>query len=106
MSTCGLARVALAQGRAPAAARLIGASDYARRVIGTVIWPGMQSTIDELAAAVADATGPADFAAATAAGARLRIADALRYGLAATAEPAASEPFPDWISRLRPAESN
>jgi predicted ATPase len=101
----GLAGVALAQGRAPAAARLIGASGYARRVIGTVIWPGMQSTIDELTAAVAGALGPAAFAAASAAGARMRIADALRYGLAATAEQATADPFPDWIARLRPAES-
>ena len=100
----GFAALALAQGRAPAAARLIGASGYARQVIGTVIWPGMQSTIDDLSAAAARALGPAAFAAATADGARLRIPDALRYGLAATAAPATSDPFPDWVSRLRPAE--
>jgi predicted ATPase len=100
----GLAAVALAQGRAPAAARLLGASGYARQVIGTVIWPGMQSTIDGLTAAAATALGPAAFATATAAGARLRLPDALRYGLAATAEQASSDPFPDWLSRLRPAE--
>jgi predicted ATPase len=100
----GLAGLALAQGRVPAAARLIGASGYARQVIGTVIWPGMQSTIDDLAAAVARSLGPDAFAAATAAGARLRIPDALRYALAATAEQATSDPFPDWESRLRPEE--
>ena len=100
----GLAGLALAQGRAPAAARLIAASAYARQVIGTVIWPGMQSTIDDLTAAAAEALGPTAFAAATAAGARLRVPDALRYGLAATAEQTASDPFPDWSSRLRPAE--
>jgi tetratricopeptide (TPR) repeat protein len=99
----GFAALALAQGRAPAAARLIGASDYARHVIGTVAWPGMQSTIDDLAAAVASALGPDAFAAATAAGARLHIPDALGYGLAATAEQAVSDPFPDWAGRLRPA---
>jgi predicted ATPase len=100
----GFAGLALAQGRAPAAARLIGASGYARQVVGTEIWPGMQSTTDDLAAAVAGALGPAAFAAATAAGARMRIPDALRYGLAATTEQATSDPFPDWVSRLRPAE--
>jgi predicted ATPase len=100
----GLAGLALTQGRAPAAARLIGASGYARQVIGTVVWPGMQSTIDDLAAAVARLLGPDAFAAATAAGARLRIPDALRYALAATADQATSDPFPDWVSRLRPAE--
>jgi predicted ATPase len=100
----GLAGLALAQGRAPAAARLLGASGYARQVIGTVAWPGMQSTIDDLEAAVAGALGPAAFAVATAVGARLRIPDALRYGLAATAEQATSDPYPDWASRLRPAE--
>ncbi len=100
----GLAGLALTQGRAPAAARLIGASGYARQVIGTVVWPGMQSTIDDLAAAVARSLGPDAFAAAQAAGARLRIPDALRYALAATADQATSDPFPDWVSRLRPAE--
>ena len=100
----GFAGLALAQGRAPAAARLIGASGYARQFVGTTIWPGMQSTTDDLAAAVAGALGPAAFAADTAAGARMRIPDALRYGLAATTEQTTSDPFPDWVSRLRPAE--
>ena len=100
----GFAGLALVQGRAAAAARLIGASGYARQVVGTTIWPGMQSTTDDLAAAVASALGPAAFAAATAVGARMRLPDALRYGLAATAEQTTSDPFPDWVSRLRPAE--
>jgi predicted ATPase len=100
----GLAGLALAQGRGPAAARLIGASGYARQVVGATIWPGMQSMADDLAAAVAAALGPAAFAAATTAGARMRIPDALRYGLAATVEQATADPFPDWASRLRPAE--
>jgi hypothetical protein len=82
----------------------VGASDHARQVIGTVIWPGMQSTLDALSAAAASALGPAAFAAATAAGAGLRIPDALRYGLAATADQATTDPFPDWVSRLKPAE--
>ena len=99
----GFAALALAQGRAPAAARLIGASGYARQLVGTEIWPGMQSMTDDLTAAVAGALGPAAFAAATRAGGRLRLPDALRYGLAATAGAATSDPFPDWASRLRPA---
>jgi uncharacterized protein DUF4062 len=65
------------------------------QVVGTTIWPGMQSTTDDRAAAAASALGPAEFAAATAVGARMRLPDALRYGLAATAEPATSEPLPD-----------
>jgi hypothetical protein len=48
----------------------------------------MQSTIDDLEAAVGGALGPAVFAAATAVGARPSITDALCYGLAATAEQA------------------
>jgi predicted ATPase len=99
----GLAGLALAQGRAPAAARLLGASGHARQVIGVVIWPGLQSMADDLAAAVTSALGPAAFEAAAAAGARLRVPDALRYGLAATAAQADADPFPDWASRLRPA---
>jgi hypothetical protein len=66
--------------------------------------PGMQSTADDLAAAVASALGPTAFAAAAEDGARMHIPDALRYGLAATAEQATSDPFPEWVSRLRPAE--
>jgi predicted ATPase len=100
----GFAGLALAQGRATAAARMIGASGYARQVVGSVIWPGMQSTADDLAAAAARALGPAAFAAAAADGARMRIPDALRYGLAATADQATSDPFAEWVSRLRPAE--
>jgi predicted ATPase len=100
----GLAGLALAQGRAPAAARLIGASGHARQVAGAATWPGMQSTTDDLAAAVSSALGPAAFAVAAAAGARLRIPDAFRYGLAATAAQTTSDPFPDWASRLKPAE--
>jgi predicted ATPase len=100
----GLAGLALARGRAPVAARLIAASGHARQVVGATIWPGMQSTADDLAAAVTGALGPAAFAAATADGARMRLPDALRYGLAATAEQTTSDPFPDWASRLRPAE--
>ena len=72
---CGLAGLALAQGRAAAAARLTGASGYARQVVGATIWPGMQSTTDDLAAAAARSLGPAAFAAATAVGARLRLPD-------------------------------
>jgi hypothetical protein len=100
----GLAGLALEQGRAPAAARLIGASGHARQVVGATIWPGMQSATDELAAAVAGVLAPAVFAAATAAGARMRLPDALRYGLEATAERTTADPFPDWVSRLRPAD--
>jgi predicted ATPase len=99
----GLAGLALAQGRPSAAARLIGASDYARRVIGTAAWPGLQATIDDLAAEVAGALGPAAFAAGTTAGARMRIPDALRYGLAATAEHAISAPSPDWQAPAAPS---
>ena len=88
----GFAGLALAQGRASAAARLIGASRYARQVIGASIWPGMQSTTDDLATAVARELGPAAFGAATAAGARMHLQDALRYGLAATAAQTTSDP--------------
>ncbi len=100
----GLAGLAQAQGRTPAAARLLGASGHAREMVGTTIWPGLKSATDDLAVALAAALGPAAFAAATADGARMGIPDALRYGLAATAEQTTADPFPDWVSRLRPAE--
>ena len=55
----------------------------------------MQSTTDDLATAVARELGPAAFGAATAAGARMHLPDALRYGLAATAAQTTSDPFLD-----------
>jgi predicted ATPase len=104
-SLSGMAGLALAQGRPHAAARLIGASGYARRVIGAAVWPGMQAPTDTLAALVAGALGPAAFASATADGASMRIPDALSYGLAATAPEAAADPFPGWAPQLRAASS-
>jgi predicted ATPase len=99
----GLANLALAQDRPQAAARLIGASEYALDVVGAAVWPGMKSPTDALASAVDAALGSASFAAACAEGARLRIPEAFGYGLAATAHDAAIDPFPEWSSHLRPA---
>jgi hypothetical protein len=99
----GLANLALARGRPQAAARLLGASQYARDVIGAAVWPGMKSPSDQLAAATDLALGSPSFAAACAEGARLRIPEAFGYGLAATAADAALDPFSEWSSHLRPA---
>jgi len=98
----GLAGLALDQHRPLAAARLIGASGYARRVVGAAVWPGMQATDDARRAAVAAALSPASRTAAAAQGARLRIPDALAYGLAATAAGQAADPFAAWAGQLRP----
>jgi predicted ATPase len=99
----GLANLALALDRPQAAARLLAASRYAREVVGSALWPGMQGPADQLAAAVGAALEPASVAAAFAEGARLRIPDAFGYGLAATAVDAALDPFSAWSSHLRPA---
>ena len=99
----GLAGLALRQGRPQAAARLIGASGYARHVVGAAAWPGMQAPMDAQTAAVATALGPAPFAAASAEGTRMRIPDAFGYGLATTAADATPDPFPAWAAHLRPA---
>jgi predicted ATPase len=99
----GLANLALAQDRLHAAARLIGASRYALEVVGAALWPGMQVPADQLAASVDAALGSTSFATACAEGARLRIPEAFGYGLAATTIDAASDPFSEWSSRLRPA---
>jgi hypothetical protein len=80
----GLAGLAMAQGRPEAAARLIGASEQARHVIGVVRWPGTESSDDTRSAAVTAALGPTVFAAARAGGARIPLREALAYGLAAT----------------------
>jgi predicted ATPase len=70
--------------------------------VGTV--DGDLDAVDILASLLSQSLGPAAFAAATAAGGRMRIPDALRYGLAATAAQTTSDPFPDWVSGLRPPE--
>jgi tetratricopeptide (TPR) repeat protein len=99
----GLAGLALSQERAAVSARLIGASDHARRIVGVAVWPGMRPIDQAQRAAVTAALSPASCTAATAEGARMRIPDALAYGLAATAAEQVSDPFPAWASRLRSA---
>lgn len=80
----GLAAVALAQGKPDVAARLVGASEHARAVVGVTVWPWLQPITDARNAAVRAATGAAEFGQLTAEGARLRAVDALVYGLTAT----------------------
>jgi len=63
----------------------------------------MRSIDQAQRAAVVAALSPASFTAAMAEGARMRIPDALAYGLAATASQQVSDPFSGWASRLRPA---
>lgn len=99
----GLAGLALGQGRPGVSARLIGAADYARGIVGVAVWPGMRSADQAQRTAVTGALSPASFAAAAAEGARMRIPDALGYGLAATAAEQVSDPFPAWAPRLKPA---
>jgi tetratricopeptide (TPR) repeat protein len=98
-----LAGLALTQKRPEVSARLIGASDYALRTVGAVVWPGMRLADQTLRAAVSAALSPASFAATAAEGARMRIPDALAYGLAATEARQESDPFADWAPRLRTA---
>jgi predicted ATPase len=99
----GLAGLALSQGKPGVSARLTGASGYALQTVGAAVWPGMRSILQVQRAAVTTALSPALFTAATAEGARMRILDALAYGLAATAAEQESDPFPGWTARLRPA---
>jgi tetratricopeptide (TPR) repeat protein len=98
----GLADLALGYHKPRVAARLIGASGYARQTVGAAVWPGMQSIDKARRAAVTTALNPASLAAAAAEGARMRIPDALGYGLTATAAQQTPDPFAAWASRLRP----
>ncbi|MCW2527048.1 MAG: diguanylate cyclase and serine/threonine protein kinase with repeat, partial [Pseudonocardiales bacterium] len=97
----GLAGVALGLNRPEVSARLMAASDYARRTVGAAIWPGMYSVGETRQDAVRASLGPSAFTAASAEGARLRVSDALGYALAATATDATADPFPAWVTRLR-----
>jgi predicted ATPase len=99
----GLAGLALRQGKPRASARLTGASGYALQTVGAAVWPGMRSISEAQRAAVIAALSSASFTSAMAEGARMRIPDALAYGLAATAAQQESDPFADWAPRLRPA---
>ncbi len=83
-SLSGLAGLALALDRPDAAARLIGASQRARDVVGIAVWPGMQSITRDRVAAAGAALGAAAFADAAAQGSRMSLTEALAYGLAAT----------------------
>jgi predicted ATPase len=80
----GLAGLTLAQHRSEATARLMGASDHARRVVGVVLWPGMKALEDNRRAVATDLMGPAPFTSAFAKGTHMHIAEAFAYGLAAT----------------------
>jgi predicted ATPase len=99
----GLAGVALDQHRPAISARLIGASDYARRIVGAAVWPGMGSVNQARHDSIRAALTPSSFATAFAEGARMRIPDALNYAVAATADNPATDPFETWVGRLRPA---
>ena len=81
----GLAGLTLAQHKPEAAARLMGASDHARQVVGIVLWPGMKAMEDERQGAAMRVVGKTPFDAAFTEGTHLHIAEAFAYGLAATA---------------------
>jgi predicted ATPase len=90
----GLAGLALAQGRPEAASRLMGASAHARKVVGVILWPGMQAMETGRGESAAADIGVARFDAAYLEGAKMHIAEAFAYGLRATtfaAEPASPD---------------
>jgi hypothetical protein len=96
----GLAALALAKARPEVAARLVGASEHARHVVGVEVWPGMQASTDALVEAVGVALGRPAFAETRAQGAHLRVPDALDYALAASSVEAQEDPFEAFRSRL------
>jgi non-specific serine/threonine protein kinase len=99
----GLARVAMARGRAEDAARLFGAADARHDEMGAPVSPTFGAYVEPTLAAIRDALGEAGFAAAWREGRALSLAAAIaaadRLGLArptaATATPdrAAVDPF-------------
>jgi predicted ATPase len=90
----GLAGLAMALGRPEASARLIGASDRARHVVGVTRWPGMALMEDERSATVAAALDPTTYAGARAEGDRMPIREAFAYGQAATSTDGSPAPLP------------
>ncbi len=65
-------------------------------------YEGSAYCLSGLAGLALTALSPGPFTAATAEDTRLRIPDALAYGLAATTAQQVPDPFPAWTARLRP----
>jgi predicted ATPase len=95
----GLAGVAFTQARPQVAARLVGAAEHARQVVGVGVWPGMQASTNALVEQIGAALGQRSFADARAQGARMRVPDALDYALAASSVEADHDPFEAFSSR-------
>lgn len=81
----GLGAVALAAQRPEAAARLFGAAQHAREVVGVSVWAGLQSLRTRVVAQAREQLDPASFEQASRDGALLSLTQALAYGLAETA---------------------
>ncbi|MBV9173844.1 MAG: helix-turn-helix domain-containing protein [Chloroflexi bacterium] len=84
MARCmeGLATVLSAQGRAESAATLLGAASAVREAIGAPVRPAARAAYEQTRAAVRDALGEEPFNAASAAGSRLLLNEAITAALA------------------------
>jgi predicted ATPase len=86
----GLAALALSGGRAVVAAQLLAAAAHARSVLGVAVWPVMQPLAAAMSAAVAGALSSQQVSEASARGVRMRVPEALAWGLEQTVGPAES----------------
>jgi hypothetical protein len=77
----GLAAVAVAQGQPERAARLIGAAEALREVIGAPLPPADRAEHDRSVAAGRTARGEEAFAAAWAEGRAMTLVQAIRYAM-------------------------
>jgi hypothetical protein len=79
-----MADLALAMSRPQQAARLVGAARHARQLIGAATWPGIQGPEQAQEKRIIDLVGETDFQKLMDEGAKMRLADALDYGLSST----------------------
>jgi predicted ATPase len=83
-SIAAMADLALAMSRPQQAARLVGAARHARQLIGAATWPGIQGPEQAQEKRIIDLVGETDFQKLMDEGAKMRLADALDYGLSST----------------------
>jgi predicted ATPase len=83
----GFAALALAAGDAALAARLVGAAERARAVVGVAVWPFVRPLHDQLLTTVRGSLPADTFALESAAGASLDPVEALHLAVEATAPP-------------------
>ena len=101
-----LGLLALERGVAERAARLLGAADVLREVVGAAWWPSQRARFDEGRAAARAALGEEAFATAWVVGRAMSVEEAAEYARAAPTTPAVPEGADRQPPALHPANGH